>query len=363
MSIQALRNELKARNTNSKGLKSQLIARLTKILKTESEKGGSEEPENEIEKSEVRNEEKEIETEKKNEETNRKLDEKEKMLLEKKYNLPEEQHVIVHPSRVAKSGKFDCTVMTLSLLLDYRPEDTKEHSFEVSLFAELFNEMLMRDFGFNIYKSIHAQPEKVDEKKDEKKRTKSVEKDQKDKKDEETLEEVDDEDKKDRASEKSRSSDKDRERKDKDKKRIKMITKDKSLLLSFVYFDTTHCGYIFEKDIEELIYTLGLSLSRAQVRKLVSKVITRDSLHYRKLTDGPKEENEPQEKDVNLETNVDVEELAFGNKRLLPIFKNEVQTSEGAATEKIDENGAQSSEGKRFLNFITAVVVKLLFLA
>jgi hypothetical protein len=26
---------------------------------------------------------------------------------------------------MAKSGKFDCTVMSLSVLLDYRPEDTK----------------------------------------------------------------------------------------------------------------------------------------------------------------------------------------------------------------------------------------------
>ena len=34
--------------------------------------------------------------------------------------------------RSAKSGKFDCSVMSLSVLLDYRPEDNKEHSFEVS---------------------------------------------------------------------------------------------------------------------------------------------------------------------------------------------------------------------------------------
>ena len=33
--------------------------------------------------------------------------------------------MIVHPHRTAKSGKFDCTVMSLSVLLDYRPEDNK----------------------------------------------------------------------------------------------------------------------------------------------------------------------------------------------------------------------------------------------
>ena len=40
------------------------------------------------------------------------------------------------------------------MLLDYRTEDNKENTFEVSLFAELFNEMLMRDSGFSLYKSV-----------------------------------------------------------------------------------------------------------------------------------------------------------------------------------------------------------------
>jgi len=61
----------------------------------------------------------------------KKLDDVQKRRLEKQYTLPEHPHLIVHPSKTAKSGKFDCTSMSLSLLLDYRPEDTKEHSFEV----------------------------------------------------------------------------------------------------------------------------------------------------------------------------------------------------------------------------------------
>jgi hypothetical protein len=77
-----------------------------------------------------------------------------------------------------------------------------------------------------------------------------------------------DEDSKDSKKEKERD-DKDRKRdKDKDKKkkeRVKLYTEDPHLLLAFVYFDQSHCGYIFDKDIEELLYTLGLNLSRAQV--------------------------------------------------------------------------------------------------
>ena len=60
----------------------------------------------------------------------------------------------VHPNTKAKSGKFDCATMSLSVLLDYRTDDNKEGTFEVSLFAELFNEMLMRDCGFQLYRAI-----------------------------------------------------------------------------------------------------------------------------------------------------------------------------------------------------------------
>lgn len=39
---------------------------------------------------------------------------------------------------------------------------------QVSLFAELFNEMLMRDYGFEIYKALMKAPEKKEEEKKEK---------------------------------------------------------------------------------------------------------------------------------------------------------------------------------------------------
>lgn len=270
--------------------------------------------------------------------------------------------------------------MSLSLLLDYRPEDTKEHSFEVSLFAELFNEMLMRDFGFNIYKALFDLPEKPKEKdKDEKK--KKEEDDEKKKGDDKSKEEKKKEEKKEEREKKSEdekrsekkeedsSKKKDAKKEDKrsenndetededefeedehkekkkekkKKQKVKMYTKDRHLLLSFVYFDQTHCGYIFEKDIEDLLHTLGLRLSRAQVRKLVNKVITRDSLHYRKLTDHPKDEEfiviDDSEKDINLH------ELAVGNKRLLPVFKEEELEDE--VKTKADGETANCEDGK-----------------
>jgi LAIKA domain len=247
--------------------------------------------------------------EKKKEEP-RKLDEKERHQIEKRYQLPENPHIVVHPSKNAKSGKFDCTVMSLSVLLDYRPEDTKEHSFEVSLFAELFNEMLTRDFGFNIFKAINYFPaiKAKEESKDDKKETKtadgeasspeekSTESSEKKESEAEAPKEDDKKDKKRSHPEDSDDSsmaarsDRSRSKRDKDGKetkveRPKYITAFPDLLLSFVYFDQNHCGYMFEKDLEDLFYTLGLNLSRSQVRKMAEKFVTRDSLYYRKLTD------------------------------------------------------------------------------
>ncbi|XP_023018304.1 cell division cycle and apoptosis regulator protein 1 [Leptinotarsa decemlineata] len=394
MVVNELRAELRARNISDKGLKSQLVARLTKTLKVEAEK-------TEENSKETKEDEGEggggVQEEKKAEVEEKKLDEREKALLEKRHTLPEQPHILVHPSRTAKSGKFECTVMSLSLLLDYRPEDTKEHSFEVSLFAELFNEMLIRDFGFNIYKALHELPEKKEEKKekDEKKDKEDKKDDKKDKDEKKDEEEVkkkdevakgeekkkdeekpneekkkkDEEDKRneDKKSDKDKrtgdkrdddkrkssnakrddkavdDSDDDEEseeddrkdkKRDKDRKRkekVKLYTKDKHLLLSFVYFDQTHCGYIFDKDIEDLLFTLGLKLSRAQVKKLVSKVVVRDTLHYRKLTDKPKEEES-----VSVEEPEDTEalrQLALGNKSMLPVLKNEDESKISAQAE------------------------------
>lgn len=396
MTVVDLRNELKARNQSFKGLKSQLIARLNKILKAEAQKDGEETVEKEngddVEMEAVP-EEKE-EKEKKVEVEEKKLDEQQKRLLEKRYTLPEQPHLIVHPSKTAKSGKFDCTTMSLSLLLDYRPEDTKEHSFEVSLFAELFNEMLMRDFGFNIFKALYELPQKPkekeedkkkkDDKKSDEKKKEKREEEKKDKKDDEkekkseesdSKKDKEDEDKKkehirdskreDRKSDDSEDEEDDdqedrKDKRDKDKKkkeRVKLYTRDKHLLLSFVYFDQTHCGYIFDKDIEELLYTLGLSLSRSQVKKLVSKVVTRDSLHYRKLTDKPKEEEKDQEEAEEIQSAkaIDWHEIAQGNRKLLSIFSSD----ETSSVKKSSNEDAENSNSDSGLTVYQGAVVDI----
>ncbi|XP_022315964.2 cell division cycle and apoptosis regulator protein 1-like isoform X3 [Crassostrea virginica] len=352
MKIVDLRRELECRSVSSKGLKSQLIARLTKALKTEMEKEEEQEATEGQQNSEVSEEvkknleaaEDKSDEKKKEEEEKKKKEEREKASLERKYALPDNPLIIVHPNSVAKAGKFDCSLMSLSVLLDYRPEDNKEHSFEVSLFAELFNEMLMRDYGFEIYKSLIKAPEKKEEEKKDKrsaddksskdvssaKKKKSDEKDKqesskKDSKESKDKEKKKEEDKKDQEKKEDEEEDDEEGKKDKDKdkkrEKKKYQTRDPALLLAFTYFDQNHTGYLLDKDVEEIIHTIGLQLSRAQVKKLVQKVVTRDALNYRKMTDktvaapGEKEEAASEEKELKV---TDIVKLSKGNSQYLP---------------------------------------------
>ncbi|KAH9495313.1 Cell division cycle and apoptosis regulator protein 1 [Bulinus truncatus] len=354
MKVSDLRKELELRNITPKGLKSQLIARLTKALKMEQEKE-QEDKEIEAEKAaeeeaakieddnDEYDEEEKHEGKKKEDEEQLRKEKRERAILERRYKLPEVPSVLVHPSTTAKGGKFDCSVMSLSLLLDYRPEDNKEHSFEVSLFAELFNEMLMRDFGFQIYKAIACAPQakeedkKKEDKKDEKdkkddkkssrdrshesspKRKKSVDKDDKDDGMDDGSAYGDRDEDEDRDNDDRRDRDDKKKKKDEDKK---MKTVDPELLLAFSYFDQNHCGYLTDKDTEDIIHTLGLKLSRAQIKKLLQKVLLKDNLKYRGLTDAEVDENGTVIVKVDDSENThsvkqDPEQLAKGNKENL----------------------------------------------
>jgi len=180
---------LAARNLSSKGLKSQLLARLLKAVKSEQAKEEGRQDEADENEEDVSPPSKEEDDKKfrdnkdvsnrhwymylssfiehtdieykiisweyfrslisihsrylQHDEDKRKLYERERTVLEKRYTLPDSSHIIVHPSRMAKSGKFDCTVMSLSVLLDYRPEDTK-------VFWKLFSLTYKKEFYINL---------------------------------------------------------------------------------------------------------------------------------------------------------------------------------------------------------------------
>ncbi|KAF3828146.1 hypothetical protein GH733_001992 [Mirounga leonina] len=229
MKVNDLRKELESRALSSKGLKSQLIARLTKQLKVEEQK----EEQKELEKSEKEEEEEDDRKSEddKEEEERKRQEEMERQRRERRYILPDEPAIIVHPNWAAKSGKFD-----------YRDEE----------------EINKREDKRDINRYCKERPSK-----------------------------------------------------DKEKEKTQMITINRDLLMAFVYFDQSHCGYLLEKDLEEILYTLGLHLSRAQVKKLLNKVVLRESCFYRKLTDTSKDEENHEESEA-------LQEDMLGNRLLLP---------------------------------------------
>ncbi|EFX85722.1 hypothetical protein DAPPUDRAFT_237157 [Daphnia pulex] len=229
-----LKTELEARNLSSKGMRTQLIPRLTIALKGEAE-------EEKRKREDAQLNEEEQQQQESSREDSLPADDVDSI---HRLDFVASPQILVHPSRTAKAGKFSCSLVSLSVLLDYRLEDTKEHTFEVSLFSELFNEMLMRDFGALVYRSVNNE---------------SLRKEKRDKKD-----------------------DDDSERKKK-KEIVKIGSNNAPLLLAYCYFDLSHANYIASKDLEDLFLTLGLQQSRAQVRKLLQKVTTDDTLRYKKL--------------------------------------------------------------------------------
>ena len=53
-----------------------------------------------------------------------------------------------------KKSKFGVDVLPLEALLDYNEDDTKEGHFEVSVFAELFKEMLQTRFARGLLRAL-----------------------------------------------------------------------------------------------------------------------------------------------------------------------------------------------------------------
>lgn len=74
--------------------------------------------------------------------------------------------VIAHPLCQTSSGqcvdalclhtgeKWRSATLSLDGLLDYDESDKDEGTFELSLFAEAFQDMLMRDYGEQIYHAL-----------------------------------------------------------------------------------------------------------------------------------------------------------------------------------------------------------------
>ena len=239
------------------------------------------------------------------------LDDRQKEKLASSYKTPSSPCIFVHPNSKAKSGKFDCRVESLSVLMDYRTEDNKEGTFEVSLFAELFNEMMTRDSAFKIYEALTntAEKPKEDKKKEEKKDEKPEIEEVNSKPDStETPEET-----QAQAEEKTEEEQREASVEITEEKEKVLVTKNKKLLFGCTYFDMNHCGYIENKDLEDIIQTLELDLSRAEIKKIANKLASKDQVNYRPLVDG-EEGTDP----IEEGSKVSIENLAKGFKYFIP---------------------------------------------
>ncbi|PAV70305.1 hypothetical protein WR25_03043 [Diploscapter pachys] len=314
LKVAELRTELEARGLETKGIKTLLVQRLTDAIEKEKEEEqkNSDEPMDtsqliETDSTDVKKEDSnsttdaekkaqeksEAEKKKADEEYKKKIEKLEKEKKEKKETLerhfapPKDKKVFVFPSKTFKGGKFDCKVMTLQALLDYRNDDNKESQFEVSVFAEAFRELLERLAAFQIYKSIVEAGDKEVEKKkrdDARKVNKQEDKEsEEEKKDEENGDGKKEDGKDDKSDAKKKDSKKDKERDERIE--LKSVVHHRQVYEAYALFDLNLCSYLMTRDVEEILYNGEFGVSRGQMSKLIHKLIVRDKLNYRHLTD------------------------------------------------------------------------------
>ncbi|CAM4740247.1 unnamed protein product [Rotaria magnacalcarata] len=350
-----LKAELKARGQHVTGLKSDLKKRLTKII--QQEKTDEEKPEvsaNNTDEQQPSTAVNETKTEIK-EHSQTDIDKLRKE-IQAKYQLPSHRSILVHPT-IAKGDKFDCRIVSLHYLLNYANKDTiKEKCFELYLFSEAFNEMLMRDYSYHIYRSLYSclevkdttvEPETsdVEQKNDQQEENEAkteepiesmitsndddvvvlpgldLNTEENDKKRKRTTSEEDLLQRKkstqEESSEKSPADD--------DQKSALTIahtrqrTIQPELLLAFTFFDRNRCGYLTEKDLEELLLSSGLSLTKNETKILVSRIAHNEKVQYHQLTDKALPIDDHENGNF-IETNeTDIDPLApKGNLLLLP---------------------------------------------
>ncbi|XP_051971654.1 cell cycle and apoptosis regulator protein 2-like [Xyrauchen texanus] len=208
-------------------------------------------------------------------------------------SLPEVPSLVFHPH-----AGLNLSVVSLSSLLEPQTRDC----YEVCLMAEMFSEMLQRDFGFQLYQclcrlpkgpidplisdaednstSTDEEPKKSDEQQQSKnkiltdvKKTKLKEKDE-----ERETDEI--------------SSEKDGQTSSpSDNQLIKEHERPlgwtaelpRKVLLSWVFFDRHLTGSLREPDLLNVLLSLGLYLSPAQAQDLVKKTLVGGLCLYRNL--------------------------------------------------------------------------------
>ncbi|CAB3409649.1 unnamed protein product [Caenorhabditis bovis] len=241
--------------------------------------------------AEAKKEQKIAEDRKKKEEALEKEKKEKREKLEKHFSLPKEKKILVFPSKTYKSGKFDCKTVSMSTLLDYRADDNKEYQFEISLFAEAFREMLERNAAFTIYETlVNCGDKDIEKKRREEAREKPVEEPAKEATEPaaaptESAEKEENGEAPVAEKDEPKKENKKEEKPVVEKIELKSLVANRTVYEAFSLYDANLCGYLLEKDIEEILYNGEFGISRGQIQKLAKKLSVRDKVNYRHLTD------------------------------------------------------------------------------
>ncbi|TRY88147.1 hypothetical protein DNTS_029452 [Danionella cerebrum] len=238
-------------------------------------------------------------------------------------SLPESPSLVFRPP-----AEVNLTVTSLSSLLEPQSLQTQE-SWEVGLTAELFSEMLQRDFGLQLYQSLCCLPQtsNVPQSCSEKDDTshsptqdniKNLDKTMTQKELRDTKKQKLKEDKEmvdltlvDECEAEEKHLELKRKNEGGDVARPVCWTEElpRRMLLSWVFFDRQLTGRLMETDLINILLSIGLSLSRSQAQDLVRKAAVGGFCIYRNLCHRWTNE---EESDISVRFEVS------GNKVLLP---------------------------------------------
>ncbi|KAL4433711.1 hypothetical protein ABPG75_000152 [Micractinium tetrahymenae] len=217
------------------------------------------------------------------------------------HDPPPTDRIILHAAGAAvdKKGRSLLSAPTLDSLLDYDDEDYGEHAFEVSLFAEMFQEMLQQRFGRALLRALAALEPKL------KRSTSKAAKDDKDK-DKAAPGSASKKRERDMSAEPAASKDaaaaskggEDAEMADAEQAEEGVAKRQKTeaaadgaaaaapagkvehLLTACRYFDRELAGYLADEDLEEIGYMVSDNMSRKAIQSLVDAVTKRGKFSY-----------------------------------------------------------------------------------
>ncbi|KAH8864356.1 Cell division cycle and apoptosis regulator protein 1 [Schistosoma japonicum] len=265
MKVSELREQLKARNLPTEGVRAQLLTRLKMAIQEEEQKESA------------------IKAEKEKMEQAKAL---QLVTIDKSPQVPEEQVKPVNaesgskpktdvpklalrdlPSIIIlrkKNADFTVQSVGLDVVMDSKSDFMDSRSYEFMFCIHTIFDMLRRDSVFTLFRAlvtaadrgICAKPRKRSEP--------------------------------DYAAKRARLERGERTSvaKDEEFKEIPLFTTDLSLLFACTILDTSYKSYFLSSEVEDFILSLGLPISRYQLRSLIYKVLDHGRFHYRSLTDS-----------------------------------------------------------------------------